>query len=74
MCAAVLAKPARSLPFPALKAIAMVLGRVKRWVLAMLALIGALRVAPVPPREERGAFDPPCAPRRSEPVGTKGVP
>ena len=32
-----------------------VLGRVKGWVLAMLA---SLRVAPVPLR----AFDPPCAP------------
>ena len=56
------------------KANAMVLGRVKRWVLAMLALIGVLCVAPLPPREERGAFDPPSAPCRSEPVGTKGVP
>ena len=51
-----------------------VLGRVKRWVLAMLALVDVLRVAPLPPREERGAFDPPSAPCRSEPVGTKGVP
>ena len=50
----------------------MVLGRVKRCVLAMLARrrppaapsptpYSALRVAPLPPREERDAFDPPCA-------------
>jgi len=31
-------------------------------------------VAAVPPREERGAFDPSCAPWPSEGVGTKGVP
>jgi len=55
-----------------------VLGRVKRWVLAVLAMLARprsfggspcptlsarcawLRAAPVPPREERGAFDPPC--------------
>src|ERR1700722_21015765 len=29
---------------------------------------------PVPPREERGAFDSPCAPCNSDCVGTKGVP
>jgi hypothetical protein len=29
----------------------MVLGRVKRWVLAMLACKGKLRVAPLPPQE-----------------------
>jgi hypothetical protein len=29
----------------------------------MLALIDALRVAPLPPRQARGAFDPPCASR-----------
>jgi hypothetical protein len=40
----------------------------------MLAQIDALRVAPVPPREERGAFDPPFASRPPEGVGTKGVP
>jgi hypothetical protein len=51
---------------------ATVLGRVKRWVLAMLARKSELRVAPLPPL--RGAFDAPCAPRPSEPVGTKGVP
>lgn len=31
-------------------------------------------MAPLPPREERGAFDPPSAPQPLESVGTKGVP
>jgi hypothetical protein len=46
------------------------LGRVKRWVLAMLA--NAARGS-VPP-DYIGAFDPPCAWRASGSVGTKGVP
>src|ERR1019366_574393 len=57
----------------------------RRWVLAMLARLGppappspapcgALRVAPLPPRAERGAFDPPSAPRPPEGVGTGSVP
>ena len=33
-----------------------------------------LRVAPLPPRTKRGAFDPPCAPWRAGRVGTRGVP
>ena len=34
-----------------------------------------LRVAPLPPREqERGAVDPPCAPRRAGGVGARGGP
>ena len=45
------------------------LGRVKRWVLAMLA--NAARGS-VPP-DYIGAFDTPCAWRSSESVGTKGV-
>ena len=53
------------------KADAMVLGRVKRWLRYFSRRAKNL---PVPPREERGAFDPPSAPCRSEPVGTKGVP
>src|SRR5450756_1470633 len=52
---------------------AAVLGRVKRWVLAMLACKGKLRVAPLPP-PRGGAFDSPCAPRPFGGVGTKGVP
>lgn len=40
----------------------------------MLTRASGLRVAAVPPREERGAFDPPCAPCRPGGVGTKGVP
>ena len=51
------------------------LGRVKRWLLAMLAasLRSRLRVAPVPP-PRGGAFDPSCASWPQEGVGTKGVP
>ena len=34
-----------------------------------------LRVAPLPPRkQERGAVDPPCAPRRAGGVGARGAP
>lgn len=36
--------------------------------------IGRRKNLPVPPREERGAFDATCAPCRSEPVGTGSVP
>lgn len=52
------------------RASATVLGRVKRWLLAMLACKRKLRVAPAPLR----AFDSACAPWRFESVGTKGVP
>lgn len=50
------------------------LGRVKRWGLAMLAPKAALRVAPVPPREERGAFDPPSASLLRKRIGARNAP
>ena len=64
--------PSRDLLKPVKSMGAMVLGRVKRWVLAMLACSRKLRVAALPPL--RGAFDSPCAPCPSEGIGTKGVP
>jgi hypothetical protein len=51
---------------------ATVLGRVKRWRLAMLALRAARGSGAA--ASARGAFDPPCAPRLFDLVGTKGVP
>jgi len=44
------------------------LGRVKRWVLAMLADAARGSVPGC------AAFDPPCAWRSTKPVGTKDVP